>query len=82
MESVANKVSDDHRSFWISNNDVDLINFSLEEFLGGAWNKILTSCSLNELSNSEMTTVNNIKIKSTSTCKSYGLPVHHIRKAA
>ena len=82
MESIANKVSDDHRSFWISNNDVDLINFSLEEFLGGAWNKILTNCSLNELSNSEISTIDNIKTKSTLTCRSYGLPVHQIREAA
>jgi hypothetical protein len=82
MESIANKVSDDHRSFWISENDVDLINFSLEEFSNGCWNNVLTNCSLNHLSDNEMSIINNIKTKSTSTCESYGLPVHQIRKAA
>ncbi len=82
MESIANKVSDDHRSFWISENDVDLVNFSLEEFSNGGWNNVLTNCSLNHLSDNEMSIIQNIKTKSTSTCESYGLPVHQIRKAA
>ena len=82
MESIANKVSDDHRSFWISDNDVDLINFSLEEFSNGGWNQILTNCSLLNLTNDEASIVKNVKNKSISTCESYGLPVHQIRKAA
>ncbi len=82
MESIANKVSDDHRSFWISDNDVDLINFSLEEFSNGGWNTILTNCSLSDLSANEISIIENIKSKSISTCESYGLPVHQVRKAA
>jgi hypothetical protein len=82
MESIANKVSDDHRSFWISANNVDLINFSLEEFSNGDWNNVLTNCSLNHLSDDEISIINNIKVKSSLTCESYGLPVHQIRKAA
>jgi len=82
MESIANKVSDDHRSFWISDNDVDLINFSLEEFSNGGWNNILTNCSLSHFSDDEKSIIKNIKSKSTATCESYGLPVHQIRKAA
>jgi len=82
MESIANKVSDDHRSFWISNNDVDLINFSLEEFSNGVWNSMLTNCSLYCLSDNEMSTINNIRKISTSICETYGFPVHHIRNAA
>lgn len=82
MESIANKVSDDHRSFWISDNDVDLINFSLEEFSNGNWNHILTDCSLNKLCDNEANFINSIKATSASTCESYGLPVHQIREAA
>ena len=82
MESIANKVSDDHRSFWISDNDVDLINFSLEEFSNGGWNHILNNCSLLNLTNDESSIVERIKSKSTSTCESYGLPARQIRKAA
>ena len=82
MESLANKVNDDPRSFWVSENDIDLINFSLEEFSNGGWNNILTNCSLLNLTNDESSIVKNIKSKSTSICESYGLPVHQIRKAA
>jgi hypothetical protein len=82
MESIANKVSDDHRSFWVSDNDVDLINFSLEEFSNGGWNNILTNCSILNLTNDEASIVKNIRTKSTSTCELYGLPVHQIKKAA
>lgn len=82
MESIANKVSDEHRSFWISDNDVDLINFSLEEFSNGGWNHILNNCSLLNLTNDESSIVKSIKSKSTSTCESYGLPARQIRKAA
>ena len=82
MESLANKVNDEPRSFWVSENDVDLINFSLEEFSNGGWNNILTNCSLLNLTNDESSIVKNIKSKSTSICESYGLPVHQIRKAA
>ena len=82
MESLANKVNDEPRSFWVSESDVDLINFSLEEFSNGGWNNILTNCSLLNLTNDESSIVKNIKSKSTSICESYGLPVHQIRKAA
>ena len=82
MESIANKVSDDHRSFWISNNDVDLINFSLEEFLGGAWNKILTNCSLNELSNSEISTIDNIKTNGFFYCYRISFKLSRLYKRA
>ena len=82
MESLANKVNDEPRSFWVSESDVDLINFSLEEFSNGGWNNILTNCSLLNLTNNESSIVKNIKSKSTSICESYGLPVHQIRKAA
>jgi hypothetical protein len=58
------------------------INFSLEEFSNGGWNNILTNCSLSHLSDNEKSIINNIKLKSTATCESYGLPVHQIRKAA
>ena len=60
MESIANKVSDEPRLFWISSDDVELINFSLEEFSNGGWNFILTDCSLTDLSADEDAAIRDI----------------------
>lgn len=82
MESIANKVGDDHRSFWISDNDIALSNFSLEEFKNNNWNSVLTHCSFGKLSKNEISIIEQIKLKSKSACKEYGLPFHHIKKSA
>ena len=82
MESIANKVSDDTRSFWISDDDVELTNFSLEEFANGHWKSLLNNCHLDNLNSEEFNIINNIKKRSISTCESYGLPLHQIRKVA
>ena len=82
MESIANKVSDEPRLFWISSDDVELINFSLEEFSDGKWNFILRDCSLTDLSADEYAAIRDIKEKSVSVCTTYGIPLHQIRNAA
>ena len=82
MESIANKVSDEPRLFWISNDDVELINFSLEDFSDGKWNFILRDCSLTDLSADEDAAIRDIKEKSVSVCTKYGIPLHQVRNAA
>lgn len=75
MESIANKVGDDIRSFWFSKDDLLLENFSLEVFENGDWTTLLSKASLSNLSNEESQIINNHKAISRSNCKKWGLPV-------
>lgn len=81
MENIANKVGDNARSYWISDSDVHLTNFTLEEFSNGQWRNLLTDCSIDNMSADQENIVGSIKERSVSTCKQYGLPLHHVRNA-
>ena len=61
MESIANKVGDECRSFWISNNDVQLTNFSLETFENGHWMPLLNNCTLSSANNIEKDVIKKIQ---------------------
>jgi hypothetical protein len=82
MESIANKVGDEVRSFWISESDVVLSNFTLEHFENGTWNTLLHHCSLSKLSDDEKRLIEKITSRSLSICQAYGLPAHQVKKAA
>ncbi len=82
MESIANKVGDDIRSFWISPTDVSLEKFSLDQFSNGEWNSLLTSCSLDSMTKDQVAVIEEIKATSAFICKTYGLPIHQQLKAA
>ena len=82
MESVANKVGDDIRSFWVSSSDILLTNFTLEEFSNGKWIIVLENCSFNDLTEEEEVRIIDIKSTSISMCEKYGIPTQHVRKAA
>ena len=82
MESVANKVGDDYRSFWISPTDVRLEKFSLDEFSDGGWKSLLTDCSLDSMTKDQVDVIKKIKAISVSICNTYGLPISQSLKAA
>ena len=73
MESVANKVGDDVRSFWISTQDLALEGFTLEVFDGG-WKTILENVSLSNLSIESIKIINGLKALSIEKCGEYGIP--------
>lgn len=60
MESVANKVGDECRSFWISNNDIQLTNFSLEKYENGQWVHLLHNCTLSSANDVEKDVIKKI----------------------
>lgn len=79
MESIANKVGDDVRSFWISTQDVALENFSLEVYAGG-W---ITLISNSSVSNTDLETLDlmySLMEMSKAKCDELGFPSHHVRK--
>ena len=78
MESVANKVGDDVRSFWISPNDVALENFSLEIFAGG-WIKLITNGSVSDADFETLTLIYSLMESSKSKCLELGFPVHQVQ---
>jgi hypothetical protein len=78
MESVANKVGDDVRSFWISPHDVALENFSLEIFAGG-WVKLISNGSVSDADLETLTLVYSLMESSKSTCFKLGFPAHHLQ---
>ena len=78
MESVANKVGDDVRSFWISPNDVALENFSLEIFAGG-WIKLITNGSISDADFETLTLIYSLMESSKSKCLELGFPVHQVQ---
>ncbi len=76
MESVADKVGDDIRSFWISTKDLQLEDFSLEVFDGG-WKMLLKNASVKNLSADENELINNLREISVKDCEKWGLPASH-----
>jgi len=75
MESIANKVGDDARTFWIAENDVLLENFSLEEHIDGGWKTILTNTSLSNLSSNEQDVIAKLKEISYQKCVEFNIPI-------
>ena len=78
MESVANKVGDDVRSFWIAPHDVALENFSLEIFAGG-WIKLITNGSVSDADFETLTLIYSLMESSKSKCLELGFPVHQVQ---
>ena len=80
MESVANKVDDDVRSFWIATQDLALENFSLEVFDCG-WKMLLENISLSNLNNESVKVIDELKALSVEKCKEFGIPHSHLLAA-
>ena len=78
MESVANKVGDDVRSFWISPNDVALENFSLEIFAGG-WITLISKGSVNDADLETLMLIYSLMESSKSKCIELGFPIHQVQ---
>ena len=78
MESVANKVGDDVRSFWISPHDVALENFSLEIFAGD-WITLISNGSVSDADLETLTLIYSLMDSSKSKCLELGFPAHHIQ---
>ncbi len=78
MESVANKVGDDVRSFWISPNDVALENFSMEIFAGG-WITLISNCSVSDADLETLTLIYSLMESSKSKCSELGFPFHQVQ---
>lgn len=73
MESIANKVGDDVRSFWIATEDLPLENFSLEVFDGG-WKMLLENTSISNLNTLEDQTISDLMMESVEKCEEFGIP--------
>jgi len=82
MESVANKVNDDVRTFWVATKDVQLTNFSLEVFENNSWNVVLNNVSLHNVSPETMKAIDELKVISKNLCYEFGLPVYEELEAA
>jgi hypothetical protein len=78
MESVANKVGDDVRSFWISPNDVALEDFSLEIFAGG-WITLISKGSVNDADLETLMLIYSLMESSKSKCIELGFPIHQVQ---
>ncbi len=79
MESVANKVGDDVRTFWISPHDVNLEKFSLEVYAGG-WITLISNGSVKDADLETLTLIYSLMEMSASKCRELGMPTHHIPK--
>jgi hypothetical protein len=77
MESVANKVGDDVRSFWISHHDVALENFSLEVYAGG-WVTLISNGSVKDADLETLMLIYSLMESSKSKCLELGFPVHQV----
>jgi len=77
MESLANKVGDDARSFWISPHDVALENFSLEVYAGG-WITLISNGSVKNADLETLTLIYSLMEMSAAKCYELGMPTHHI----
>ena len=77
MESVANKVGDDARSFWISVNDVQLEDFSLDVFAGG-WINLIEQGSITNANLETLTLIYSLMEMSANRCKELGMPLHQV----
>ena len=82
MESVANKVGDDVRSFWIALDDVALESCSLDTLENGTWKSILSSFSLSTASNTDLSVIEALKCRSRTACAQYGFPALRKKLAA
>lgn len=74
MESIANKVGDEVRGFWISTENLDLEDFSLEVFDGGVWKPVLNSASISNMSTEETQIIKMLKKESINKCEEFNLP--------
>ena len=81
MESKANKVGDDVRSFWISANRIALENFSLEVFENGKWNYVLQNTTLSNLNTSDTQVIEKLKCESIAKCEELGIPFQYLMAA-
>ena len=82
MESVANKVGDDVRSFWISTQNLNLENFSLEVHEDGIWKKLLTNTSMSRLNPNEKAVIKHLIAASNQKCVEFNLPLFEPLKMA
>ena len=73
MESMANKVGDDIRSFWITTENLSLNNFSLEVFDSG-WKLLLENVDINNLNADSKITIDELKAASIQNCKKFSIP--------
>ena len=80
MESVANKVGDDTRSFWIATQDLALEKFGLEVFDGG-WKVLLENVSVSNLNAESKSIINNLQAVSIENCRDFGIPHSHLLAA-
>ena len=76
MESMANKVGDDIRSFWITTENLSLNNFSLEVFDSG-WKLLLENVDINNLNADSKITIDELKAASIQNCKKFSIPSSH-----
>jgi hypothetical protein len=76
MESVANKVGDDVRAFWISPNDIALEEFSLEVYAGG-WITLISNGSVSDADLETLRLIYSLMESSRSKCLELGFPAHH-----
>lgn len=77
MESVANKVGDDVRSFWFAEADIPLENFSLEYFEDGQWKCVFSNASFSKLTDEEKALVEEHKEISRIKCIEFGVPFNN-----
>jgi len=78
MESVANKVGDDVRSFWIAPNDVALEDFSLEVYAGG-WITLISNGSVSDADLETLRLIYSLMESSKSKCLELSLPLHQVQ---
>ena len=76
MESIANKVGDDIRTFWITTEDLPLENFSLEVFDNG-WKILLNNISFSNLNTDSKLAIDELKTNSRKYCREFGIPSSH-----
>lgn len=79
MEKIANKVGDNVREFWISTDDIQLKNFSLESFENGKWEKLMEDAGFED-GYDEI--VDMLCMRSRAVCDEYGIKLEDFRLAA
>jgi hypothetical protein len=82
MENIANKVSDNTRLFWISNNDIKLDSFSLEVYKNKQWVTLLENVNLFDADSKTLKTISDLKDISVATCNSLDMPLQAMKIAA
>lgn len=81
MESIANKVGDDVRCFWIATDDLVLENFGLEVYENGGWRELLSDSYLSNLTDEEKTIISEHRAISVQKCRQFGI-TPQVSKAA